>query len=44
MSQSPNDLLRNLSKLHTTELSVERIKRNLYLDTDDVVTYCKTKN
>ncbi|GFI04867.1 MAG: DUF3781 domain-containing protein [Lachnospiraceae bacterium] len=38
-----NDLLRNLDKLHTTELGVERIKRNLSLDTDNVVEWCKTK-
>lgn len=38
-----NDLLRNLNKLHTTRLGVERIKRNLSLDTDDVVEWCKTK-
>lgn len=38
-----NELLINLDKLHTTELGVERIKRNLSLDTDDVVDWCKTK-
>ncbi len=38
-----NDLLRNLNKLHTTKLGAERIKRNLSLDTDDVVDWCKTK-
>ena len=38
-----NELLKNLNKLHTTELGVERIKRNLSLDTDDVVDWCKTK-
>ena len=38
-----NELLKNLDKLHTTELGVERIKRNLYLDTDDIVDWCKTK-
>jgi hypothetical protein len=34
------DLLLNLSKLHTTELGVERIKRNLSLSCDDVVSWC----
>ncbi len=29
-----NELLKNLDKLHTTELGVERIKRNLSLDTN----------
>ena len=38
-----NDLLKNLNNLHTTRLGVERIKRNLCLDTDDVAAWCKTK-
>lgn len=40
-----NELQKNLDKLHTTELSVERIKRNLSLDEEinDVVSWCKTK-
>ena len=38
-----NELLKNLDKLHTTELGIERIKRNLSLDTDDVIDWCKTK-
>ena len=38
-----NELLKNLDKLHTTELGVERIKRNLSSDTDDVVNWCKAK-
>lgn len=38
-----NELLKNLDKLHTTELGVDRIKRNLSLDTDDVVDWCKAK-
>lgn len=38
-----NELFKNLNKLHTTELGVERIKRNLSLDTDDVVDWCKAK-
>ena len=39
----PNVLLDNLDKLHTTELGIVRIKRNLSLDTDDVVGWCKDK-
>ena len=35
------ELLNHLDKLHTTELGIVRIKINLYLDTDDVVTWCK---
>ena len=38
-----NDLLDNLDKLHTTALGVERVKKNLKLDTDDVVAWCKQK-
>ncbi len=38
-----NALLNNLDKIHTTEMGVERIKRNLSLDTDDVVEWCKDK-
>ena len=36
-------LLSNTYKIHTTELGVLRIKKNLNLDTDDVVEYCKKK-
>ncbi len=38
-----NQLLKNLDKLHTTELGIERIKRNLSLNIDDVVVWCKDK-
>lgn len=38
-----NDLLKNLHKLRTTELGIARIKRNLSLDTDNVVEWCKKK-
>ncbi|MBY2478829.1 DUF3781 domain-containing protein [Clostridioides difficile] len=38
-----NELLRNLDKLHTTELGVVRIKKNLSLETNDVVNWCKIK-
>lgn len=41
--ESDNELLKNLDKLHTTELGVVRIKRNLSLVTDGVVDWCKTK-
>mgnify|MGYP002423408798 CR=1 FL=1 len=36
-----SDLSDNLEKLHTTELGAERIKRNLSLDVDDVVKWCR---
>lgn len=38
-----NELLNHLHQLHTTKLGVERIKRNLSLDTGDVVEWCKNK-
>lgn len=35
-------LLSNIDKIHTTEMGIDRIKRNLELSsTDDVVQYCK---
>lgn len=40
---STNALLDNIDKLHTTELGVVRIKRNLSLDTADVVEWCRDK-
>ena len=38
-----NDLLSHLNDLHTTEMGVERIKRNLSIDTDDIVNWCREK-
>ena len=34
-------LIENIDRLHTTPMGVDRIKRNLKLDMDDVVGYCK---
>lgn len=34
-------LIDNIDKVHTTEMGLERIKRNLRLDSADVVDYCK---
>jgi hypothetical protein len=36
-----NELLENLSKIHTTALGIERIRKNLGLTTPDVVEWCK---
>lgn len=36
-----NELLQNLDKLHTTELGVGRIRKNLSLLTDEVVEWCR---
>lgn len=38
-----NELLNNINKLHTTELGIIRIKKNLKLDCNDVVDYIKNK-
>ena len=35
-----NELLINIDKLHTTDMGVSRIKRNLNIN-EDVVEYCK---
>lgn len=37
------DLILNLDKLHTTDLGRERIKRNLSLDVEDIVEWCREK-
>lgn len=34
------DLLNNIEKIHTTELGIERISKNLQI-TEEVVEYCK---
>lgn len=36
-----NELLLHLDKLHTTDLGVIRIKKNLSLTVDDVVAWCR---
>lgn len=38
-----SDLIKNITKLHTTAMGVERIKRNLGIDVDDVVEWCAEK-
>ena len=40
---TPYELLNNLDRLHTTELGAVRVTRNLSLDTDDVVGWCREK-
>ena len=37
------ELLENLDKVHTTEMGVDRIKRNIEVDVDDIVAYCIDK-
>ena len=38
-----NDLISNIDKIHTTPLGVLRIKKNLCLDTNDIVNWCVKK-
>lgn len=35
-----NELLKNIERLHTTPMGIERIKRNLELDNENVVEFC----
>ena len=36
-------LLNNLDKVHTTEMGVDRIKRYIEVDVEDIVAYCIDK-
>lgn len=38
-----NDLLTSLDRIHTTELGVERIRKNINLDITDVIVWSKQK-
>ena len=35
-------MITNIDKIHTTEMGMERIRKNLNLDIPDVVEYCKS--
>ena len=43
MTENKEVLLQNLSRLHTTEMGVERIRKNLSLGQIDVVEWCRNK-
>lgn len=43
MTQDRAILLDDMNKLHTTEMGAERVRKNLGLDTYDVVEFCKSK-
>ena len=43
MNDNKCELIRNLDKLHTTKLGVGRIKKNLLLDVDHVVKWCRVR-
>lgn len=36
-------LLANIDRIHSTSLGILRIKRNLQLETEDIINYCKRK-
>jgi len=36
-----NDLLQNIERLHTTNLGILRLKKNLGLETNDIIDCCK---
>lgn len=38
-----SDLIVNMDKLHTTEMGRERIRRNLNINDDDVVAWCRRR-
>ncbi len=37
------ELIENIYKLHTMEMGIDRIKRNLQVETDDIVKWCKDR-
>lgn len=37
------ELIENLSRLHTTKMGISRIQRNLSLTTQDVILWCQKK-
>ncbi len=43
MKNTEHLLINNIERLHTTDLGVYRIRKNLSLSTDDVVSWCKEK-
>lgn len=38
-----NGLIENINKIHTTNLGTDRIRKNLRMEIEDVVAYCKKK-
>ena len=36
-----NELMKNISKIHTTKMGILRISKNLNIDSNNVVDYCK---
>lgn len=42
-TNSGQELLQNTEQIHTTELGAMRIQRNLSLDAEDVVEWCRKR-
>ena len=38
-----NELIQSINKIHTTQLGATRIKRNLNLDNENIVEWCKNQ-
>ncbi len=38
-----NELLMNIGKIHTTKMGMQRISKNLNINSSDVINYCKNK-
>lgn len=38
-----NELIGNIDKVHTTEMGIDRIRKNLGLGDVDVVAFCRSK-
>ncbi len=36
-------LINSLNKIHTTKMGIDRLKKNLRINTKDVVEFCKNK-
>ena len=43
METNREELLQNIDKVHTTQMGIDRIRKNLNLTTNNVVEYCKHK-
>lgn len=37
------ELIENIDKLHTTEMGAGRIKKNLQIEAEDIVSWCRTR-
>ena len=40
MINTDNNILNNLDKIHTTQMGFDRLKKNLQLQTEDIIGWC----